>query len=121
MTCTHERRLIQSPYASTLCFGKLRLYLDLDFECLRPLDLLLAGAELVLRLEPQSHAERPAVKQRGLDKIVCNALIASMPNHPFWERISTYMNKYCSHPGVLDATSIFLMRRSYEAIRQNIE
>src|SRR5690348_15650039 len=31
------------------------LYVDLDFECLRPIDELLAGRELVLGFEPREH------------------------------------------------------------------
>ena len=54
------------------------IYADMDFEALKPLDPLLEGKSLVFGLEPDSHAVRAPVIQRGLTRIVCNALIASL-------------------------------------------
>lgn len=63
------------------------VYVDLDFECLRPVDALLEGRELVLGLEPQAHAALPVVREHGLRRIVCNAFMASRPGHDFWEHV----------------------------------
>ncbi|MCA1553972.1 MAG: glycosyltransferase, group 2 family protein, partial [Chloroflexi bacterium] len=51
------------------------VYVDLDCECLRPLDTLLHGEQLVLGCEPDVHASAEPVRERGLKQIVCNALI----------------------------------------------
>ncbi|MBD0361664.1 MAG: hypothetical protein ICV55_02580 [Coleofasciculus sp. C3-bin4] len=57
------------------------VFIDLDFECLRPLDELLNGKELVLGLEPSAHVNSPMVQAHGLKHIVCPSLMASQPNH----------------------------------------
>jgi len=59
------------------------LYVDLDFECLRPIEPVLAGATCVLGCEPRLHAERLHHRPR----LLCNALMASAPGHPFWLRV----------------------------------
>ena len=90
------------------------VYVDLDFECLRPLDDLLAGQSLVVGLEPQAHAAEPGVRSRGLDQIVCDAFIASRPGHPFWEHVFAHLVRFQHAPGVLDAVSVFLLTRAYQ-------
>jgi hypothetical protein len=59
------------------------LYVDLDIEALRPADELLDDRSCLLGREPKLHAER----LRGVQDIVCNAAMASAPNHPFWEKM----------------------------------
>ena len=59
------------------------LYVDLDIEALRPADEILDGPECMLGCEPKVHAER----LRRTERIVCNAAMASVPNHPFWEKM----------------------------------
>ncbi|MFA9472604.1 MAG: glycosyltransferase, partial [Deltaproteobacteria bacterium] len=59
------------------------LYVDLDIAALRPADELLDGHHCMLGTEPKLHAER----LRGVDQVVCNAAMASEPNHPFWEKM----------------------------------
>jgi len=59
------------------------LYVDLDIAALRPADELLDGPLCVLGTEPKLHAER----LRGVNQVVCNAAMASVPNHPFWEKM----------------------------------
>jgi hypothetical protein len=61
------------------------LYVDLDFECLRPMDGVLDGRTLVLGCEPPAHTRLVSMRRRGLDRIVGNALMASVPGHPFWQ------------------------------------
>jgi len=57
------------------------IYVDLDVEPLRSVDCLLAGAEQAwLGAEPAVHARR--LFQR--DRVTCNAVMASVPGHPFW-------------------------------------
>jgi len=58
------------------------IYADLDVECLRPLDPLLAGRRLVIGREPPAHARfwrRPGM--------LCNAVMAGAPGHRFWRAV----------------------------------
>lgn len=61
------------------------VYADLDFEALRPLSPLLgaahdAGHGVLLGQEPLAHAH----VLYDLPRMVCNAIMASCPGHPFW-------------------------------------
>lgn len=51
------------------------VYVDVDIECLRPIDELLAGRELLLS------------DTQGYN----NALIGSAPHHPLWETVFRYL------------------------------
>jgi hypothetical protein len=59
------------------------LYVDLDIEALKPADSILDGRSCLLGCEPELHARR----LRGIDRVVCNAAMASEPGHPFWEKM----------------------------------
>ena len=91
------------------------VYVDLDFECLRPLDSLVAGRQIIFGLEPESHAQRAPVKERGLDRIVCNAFIASIPGHPFWEHLAAWLERSKERPSLGDRTSFFLLTRACDS------
>lgn len=91
------------------------LYADLDFESLRPIDGLLAGRELVLGCEPPEHVALAAPRARGLTRIVCNALIASIPGHPFWEHLLEHLVACHQLPDPLDATGPFLLTRAVDS------
>lgn len=92
------------------------LYVDLDFECLKPeFPLLLEDADFVAGKEPCDHARR-----YGREHIICNALMASVPNHPFLEHVIARMT---SHPhgwdvrhgrDILDSTGPFLLTDAYK-------
>jgi hypothetical protein len=56
------------------------VYVDLDYECLKPLGPLLAGRACVVATEPRAHAQG----LYGLDLLPSNAFLASVPGHPFW-------------------------------------
>ncbi len=88
------------------------VYADLDFECLRPMDPLLAGHAVVLGLEPDAHRERPQARERKLNRIVANAWMASVPGHPFWEHVFAKLAVFCRCPGPLDATGPFFLTRA---------
>jgi len=91
------------------------VYVDLDFEALRPLEGLLAGQRLVLGWEPQEHVDRePGVQSRGLTRILGNAFLASEPRHPFWEAVFEGLARYREQSAVLDATGPFLLTRVYQ-------
>ncbi|MGP4004582.1 glycosyltransferase [Streptomyces sp. 8N706] len=88
------------------------LYVDMDFECLRPVQELLAGRELVLGCEPEAHTRLLLARQRGLDRVVGNAFIASRPGHPFWAHAHRQLVGAHRMPGTLDATGPFWLTRT---------
>ncbi|NES20688.1 MAG: glycosyltransferase [Symploca sp. SIO3E6] len=90
------------------------VFIDLDFECLRPLDELLDGKELLLGLEPDAHVQLLLPQARGLTHIVCPSLMASRVGHPFWQHVWQYLVENYRFPGVLDATGPFLLTRAYD-------
>ena len=59
------------------------VYVDLDFECLKPMDEYLKGKQLVLGI-------------MGLNKnrphSIPNALMASRPRHSFWIKVLNYIH-----------------------------
>ena len=63
------------------------IYADLDAECLRPLDSILADRQLLLGLEPSLHTRSADAKRYGLENLIGNAIMASIPQHPFWEHV----------------------------------
>jgi glycosyltransferase involved in cell wall biosynthesis len=89
------------------------VYADLDFECLCPLDPLLEDEEVVLGLEPASHVAMHWQTAR-LNRIVCNAFIASTTNHPFWDHVIAKLIESSRHPGPLDATGPFFLTRALD-------
>ena len=58
------------------------LYVDMDYECMEPLDSLLNGHSCCMGLEPAEHA-RPF----NMPYIVGNALMATIPGHRFLRMI----------------------------------
>ena len=53
------------------------VYVDMDIECLRPIDGLLGGCGALLVREPEAHAG-----ERGIPPYLSNAFIAAEPGHP---------------------------------------
>ncbi|GAA3776665.1 hypothetical protein GCM10023083_11720 [Streptomyces phyllanthi] len=91
------------------------LYVDLDFECLRPVDDLLGGHELVLGCEPEAHTRLLLARQRGFGRIVGNAFIASRPGHPFWSHVHRQLVGAHKLPGTLDVTGPFFLTRAIDS------
>jgi hypothetical protein len=88
------------------------LYVDLDFECVRPHHALLDKHSLIFGLEPHSHAMLPKSTAAGIKAIVCNAWIASVPGHPFWSHFLQHLERTSSHSDVLEITGPFAITRS---------
>jgi mannosyltransferase OCH1-like enzyme len=99
------------------------VYADLDFECLRPLEPLLRGRELVLGLEPEAHLSKNNVRAHGLDRLVCNAFMASQPRHPFWEHVFLELVGAHRRSGPLETTGPFLLTQAVQTFagREPIE
>lgn len=58
------------------------VYADIDIECLQSIEPLTADHSFVACYEPKKHA-----KWHGLDRMVSNAFMASVPNHPLIEQV----------------------------------
>ncbi|MGW1801478.1 glycosyltransferase [Streptomyces sp. NPDC001984] len=91
------------------------LYVDLDFECLSPVDGILDGHELVLGCEPEVHTRLLLARQRGFGRIVGNAFIASRPGHPFWAHVHRQLVGAHKLPGPLDVTGPFFLTRAIDS------
>lgn len=91
------------------------VYVDLDFQCLKPLERLLQGKELVMGWEPAANAYPNAIENRGLVHVIGNAFLASRARHPFWEYVFKLLVESKDADGVLDATGPFLLTRAYDS------
>jgi mannosyltransferase OCH1-like enzyme/GT2 family glycosyltransferase len=91
------------------------LYVDLDFKCIKPIDELLDGSELILGIESQAHADL-----HKKPYIVGNAFMyAAQPGSPFLRKVIEELvltapvlddqNNY-----VLETTGPFMLSRVYE-------
>jgi len=89
------------------------LYADLDFLSRKPIDPLLSGRQCVLGVEPPNHC-----RHWGVAKLVCNALMAAAPGHPFFEtvirRLSEFADRVESKEPVLSSTGPLMLSRVYE-------
>jgi len=91
------------------------LYVDLDYECIEPIDSLLNNSLCCLGMEP-------TVNAISHDKsfIVGNAFMASMPEHPFFKAIIEEMingEKYSTLTKalqIMETTGPFMITRLYE-------
>ncbi len=99
------------------------LYVDLDFECLKPEFIsLLENASFMAGKEPYAHARR-----FGREYIICNALMASVPTHPFLkgviQRMMNHPRGWDVHQGsdILDSTGPFLLSDAYRDYPHNKE
>ena len=96
------------------------LYVDLDFECLKPdFVSIIEEAEFVAGKEPYVHARR-----YNMEYLICNALMASVPNHPFMEYVIRRMK---NHPkgwnfqhveDILSSTGPILLTEAYRDFPQ---
>jgi UDP:flavonoid glycosyltransferase YjiC (YdhE family)/GT2 family glycosyltransferase len=91
------------------------VYADLDYECLRSFDTLLRDQRLVLGLEPAEHLDQLLTRATNLPMLVGNAIMASTPNHPFWEHIFDHLVANRHAPNALDATGPYMLTRAYAA------
>jgi len=89
------------------------LYVDLDFLSRKPITPLLRGRKCVLGVEPPQHC-----RQFGVPKLVCNALMASVPGHPFFETVIHQLPEFVDHveckQPILSSTGPLMLTRVYE-------
>ena len=91
------------------------VYADLDTECLRPIEPLLAEGELLLPLEPEEHLTSKVVREAGLARVIGNAWMASAPGHGFWKRVIDGLRNGRGEQNPLSATGPFFLTRLIEA------
>ncbi|MCE9648478.1 MAG: glycosyltransferase [Parvibaculum sp.] len=89
------------------------VYADLDTECFRPFDGLLDGHLCVMGLEPRSHLKTPEMQGRGVDKLLCPTVIASVPQHPFWNEVWKGLCARQRGSDVLDLTGPLMLTRAH--------
>lgn len=89
------------------------LYVDLDFELLKPLEHLFEGKSIVIGLEPPQHSERSIVKNNNLDNVICNALMYSRSKMPFWKFVIGELEKCRNESHALLATGPIFLTRCY--------
>lgn len=89
------------------------MYVDLDVECLQPVDQVLRGATCVIGAEPEAHAQR-----HGRTKILSNAWMAAAPGHPFFKAIIDRLPEFAQGANgkqpVLNSTGPFMLTEVYE-------
>jgi len=84
------------------------VYVDLDFEALKPLDgLMQMQHELVMGQEPLAHANL----LNGMERTVCNALLMSSAGHPFWKHVLDTISEG-SHGDPVDTTGPRMLERA---------
>ena len=93
------------------------MYVDFDSECLEPIDTLLKGHTCCMGLEP---AEQAILFNRP--RIIGNALMATVPGHPFFKMIiNELFKKTTMYPAgnkarfVIETTGPLMTTRVYEA------
>ena len=92
------------------------LYVDFDYECFKPLDVLLAGSTCCMGMEPTVNSR---VNNKSL--IVGNALMAAKPKHPYMAAIiedmkTNFATNYHHKESiqVMETTGPFMVTRVYE-------
>ena len=89
------------------------VYVDLDFECFKPIEPLLDDHECVLALEPERHCQK-----HGVEQIISNAFMASVPRHPLFYAVAKDMAFHvpsATHLNdlVLETTGPIMLSRVY--------
>ncbi|MCP4787439.1 MAG: cell surface protein [Fuerstiella sp.] len=90
------------------------MYVDLDFISCRPIEPLLEGRHCVLGVEPTEHC-----RHFKLPQMLCNALMAAVPSHPFFTRVIEELPNAADRvefdQPVLSSTGPIMISRVYEA------
>ena len=96
------------------------LYVDFDYECIYPLDVLLSGSTCCMGMEPTVNCR---AHKKSL--IVGNALMAARPKHPYMLAIIEDMKANFSVDykkedsiQVMESTGPFMVTRVYEQLKR---
>jgi len=88
------------------------VYVDLDMECLRNVEPLLAGQDLVFASEPE--AQWPRDRQQNGAPVISPAFMASQARHPFWSSVVEELQRSADVPGVAEGAGALLLTRCYD-------
>jgi len=93
------------------------VFIDMDFECLENIESLITDKECVFALEPEEHCE-----QFKKQKIICNAFMASKPNHDFLHTVCNSLPLFSWKSGhlinnILSTTGPFALTDIYDSYR----
>ena len=92
------------------------IYVDLDFECLKPITPLLENQQLLIGCEPPQHlADMSRVRRHLGDNILCNAFIASSQGHEFWDHAIKLLVERGKRSDTLVATGPFFFTDAYQS------
>jgi mannosyltransferase OCH1-like enzyme len=96
------------------------LYVDFDYECIYPLDVLLSDSTCCMGMEPTVNCR---VRKKSL--IVGNALMAAKPKHPYMAAIiedmkANFLVDYKREESiqVMESTGPFMVTRVYEQLKR---
>ena len=96
------------------------LYVDMDYECIRPLDVILCDATCCMGMEPAINGTL-----FGKPALIGNALMAAKPKHPFMAAIIDDMKANSSveykqgyNAQILESTGPYMVLRVYERFKQ---
>ena len=96
------------------------LYVDFDYECIKPLDVLLTGSTCCMGMEPDINS-----RMFKKSKIVGNALMAAKPRHPYMAAIIADMKTNISvdyqkgeSMQIMETTGPFMVTRVYEQLKR---
>ena len=94
------------------------LYVDFDYECIKPLDVILSGASCCMGMEPTING-----KFYNMPMIVGNALMASTRNHPYMAAVIDDMKANFSFDcrNIVASTGPFMTTRVYERYERKKE
>ncbi|MEL6919782.1 MAG: glycosyltransferase [Pseudomonadota bacterium] len=90
------------------------IYVDIDTDCLSSLQPLTQCQKAVFCEEPPEHAE-PA-HMRGMERLWCNAVMASPAKHPFWDHLFAMIrhNRHAFARDVLESTGPLILSAAIE-------
>lgn len=95
------------------------LYVDMDYECIKPLDSILSDSLCCFGVEPASHAI-----QYSEPYIIGNALMASIPYHDFLDHIiqeitiGKWQNQVNAVLQIKESTGSSMIKRIYNAYKK---
>jgi mannosyltransferase OCH1-like enzyme len=97
------------------------VYVDMDFECYRPLSPLLQRRACVLSMEAAEHGR---IHQR--ERIVSNAFMAAIPGHPLFASVIDDLERYHSRETapdriVLDTTGPIMLTRVLDRVGKEMD
>ena len=91
------------------------IYLDVDFECLKPFRNFTLLHDCFLSQEPIEH---PHFLNQMDEPLVSNALMGCRPQHPFFKFVIDHLNDFTgwiSWHDILHATGPFMLTRMYKS------